>query len=162
MQNQSFLNRKITFTIFNRKEIQTNKRIDPIKKYGRMDAFDNDKAFWNEMTPALENSRGYFSRRIPITPYVWKHYDDTEQLDLLGDLKKRPLQEVVDEVRRLTHDVCVNNGFIDLTQIDWSAAYQAQEMTEIKEIEASEADVKKRKAIENKNHHKKGKLTVKK
>ena len=100
-----------------RKEISKAKVNGFIEKYKKFDHRDVDKAFFNEMSPATDTTRGHFSRFTPATPMIYKGYLDDESLNAIGTLNKRPLVDVVDEVIALNEGSSAN-GSINLKLID--------------------------------------------
>lgn len=143
---QSFETRKVTFTVFNRKEISKAKVNGFIEKYKKFDHRDVDKAFFNEMSPATDTTRGHFSRFTPATPMIYKGYLDDESLNAIGTLNKRPLVDVVDEVIALNEGSSAN-GSINLKLIDWSEKEAMDEEARlIAEIKAAEAELEQQEA----------------
>ncbi len=114
----SYKSRKVTFTVFNRKELQHNKIQDSLTKYSQMDAYDNEKVFWSEMTSTIDPNRGYYSRLSPAILFTWKRAKD-EDLLKIGTMIKRPLIDVVNEVKSLCKGSS-ENGYVNLNAIDWS------------------------------------------
>ena len=142
----SYKTRKVSFTIFNRKELQKNKLNDSIKKYSQLDAYDNSKIFWREMTSTINPDRGYYSRLSPSVLYSWQRAKDEDVLKI-GTMIKHPLIDVINEVKSLCKGSS-ENGYVNLNNIDWSRKEKkdAEEKAR-KELAAKEAEKAEEKKI---------------
>ncbi len=134
----AYKSRKVSFTIFNRKELQKNKLNDSLVKYSQLDAYDNSKIFWREMTSTINPDRGYYSRLSPSILYSWQRAKDEDVLKI-GTMIKRPLIDVVNEVKSLCKGSS-ENGYVNLRSIDWTGKEKKDaELKAQKELAAQEA-----------------------
>lgn len=100
---QNLNNAKISYKVFDRKQIHKNKIGN---SWAQLDYFDVMRRQWNELCSMGTINRGQISKTKPNIPLMWRQrLDDNYTVDLYTTKKTRPIKDIIKEVQ---HDTWEN------------------------------------------------------